>query len=139
MVLVVASAIGLSIVLDYPDASKIMPVAIMLGTLVLSIVWIVQCLASGELFVESRPAIDWVVVRRLAVAFGSLGVMLIGVSTVGFFTTYIIMVPITAWLLGYRNIKGIVLGTVIFCTGLYLIFVVVLNRPLPVEIWMVGA
>lgn len=137
--LVVASIIGLFIVSNYPDASKIMPLAIMAGTLLLSIVWIVQLIASGKICIDTRPAIDWAVARRLLIAFVSLGVMLLGVSTVGFFTTYVVMIPLTTWLLGYRNVKGIALGTVIFCAALYLIFIVVLNRPLPVEIWMVGA
>ncbi|MCD8566246.1 MAG: tripartite tricarboxylate transporter TctB family protein [Burkholderiaceae bacterium] len=137
--LVVASVIGLFIVSNYPDASKIMPLAIMAGTLLLSAVWIVQLIASGKICVDSRPTVDWAVTRRLLIAFGCLAFMLLGVSTVGFFSTYLVIIPLSAWLLGYRNIKGIAFGTIIFCAALYLIFIVVLNRPLPVEIWMVGA
>ncbi|MCD8505359.1 MAG: hypothetical protein LRY49_10470 [Burkholderiaceae bacterium] len=81
----VASVIGLFIVSNYPDASKIMPLAIMAGTLLLSAVWIVQLIASGKICVDSRPTVDWAVTRRLLIAFGCLAFMLLGVSTVGFF------------------------------------------------------
>lgn len=137
--LTVASVIGFFIVSGYPGASKIMPVAIVTGTLILSIVWIGQIWLSGEFKVKSQSTMSKEVLLRLAIAFASLALMLLGVSTIGFFTTYVIVIPLTAWCLGYRNAKGIALGTVIFCAGLYFIFKTILNRPLPLEIWMLGA
>jgi len=137
--LVIASGIGFFVVLGYPAASKIMPVAIMTGVFLLSVVWAIQLLMSGELRTQSQALVDKATKRRLGVAFAGLALMLLGVSTLGFFTTYVVVIPLMAWSLGYRNVRGIALGTGIFCVALYVIFKVILNRPLPLEIWMVGA
>jgi ABC-type uncharacterized transport system permease subunit len=94
---------------------------------------------SGELRTQSQALVDKATKRRLGVAFAGLALMLLGVSTLGFFTTYVVVIPLMAWSLGYRNVRGIALGTGIFCVALYVIFKVILNRPLPLEIWMVGA
>ncbi|MFO7748133.1 MAG: tripartite tricarboxylate transporter TctB family protein [Orrella sp.] len=133
------SVVGLSIVWHYPAGSRIMPIAITIAAAILSAIWAIQLLASGELRVESRPQIDKAVAKRLIVIFGALLVMLAGVSTIGFFSTYVVLIPLTAWLLGYRRPKGLAIGTVTFCVALYVVFQIVLNRPLPLEIWMLGA
>lgn len=139
-VLVMAlSLLGLSFVWHYPDGSRIMPVAIMIAASILSAIWALQLVLMGRLRVQERPAIDRAVLRRLIVIFAGLFLMLLGISTVGFFSTYVVLIPGIAWFLGYRSLKGLALGTVIFCAGLYMVFKVLLNRPLPLEIWMLGA
>lgn len=139
IVLMALSLLGLSFVWHYPDASRIMPLAIMIAATVLSAIWALQLLLSGRLHVQERPTIDRAVLHRLVVIFISLFLMLLGISTIGFFSTYVVLVPATAWCLGYRNPKGLAIGTVIFCAGLYMVFQVLLNRPLPREIWMLGS
>jgi hypothetical protein len=139
ILVMVLALIGLSFVWHYPDGSRIMPVAIMISASILAAIWAMQLLLSGRLRVQERPAFDPVVVKRLVVMFASLLLMLAGISTIGFFSTYVVLIPATAWLLGYQSPKGLVIGTVVFCAGLYLVFKVLLNRPLPLEIWMLGA
>lgn len=133
------SIIGLSVVWHYPAGSRIMPIAITITAAILSAIWAIQLIASGQLRIQSRPKIDPAVVKRLVVIFGALLVMLVGVSTIGFFSTYVVLIPATAWLLGYRNPKGLAIGTISFCVALYVVFQIVLSRPLPPEIWMLGA
>lgn len=139
VMVMVLSLIGLSFVWHYPDGSRIMPVAIMIAATILSVIWALQLVFTGRLRIHERPVIDRAVLHRLLVIFTGLFLMLLGISTIGFFSTYIVLIPLIAWCLGYRNPKGLALGTVIFCAGLYVVFKVLLNRPLPLEIWMFGA
>ncbi len=84
IVLMALSLLGLSFVWHYPDASRIMPVAIMITATVLSAIWALQLLLSGRLHIQERPTIDRAVLRRLVVIFASLFLMLLGISTIGF-------------------------------------------------------
>ncbi|AWB32837.1 tripartite tricarboxylate transporter TctB family protein [Orrella marina] len=136
----VLSLYGLLTVWNYPDGSRIMPVGVMILSTVLSLIWIVQLMMSGKLKTDPAPEIDVAEVKRVCTILLSLPVLILGVAKLGFFTTFVLMIPVITWLLGYRNWRGIATGTVIFSGGLYLIFKVVLNRPLPAEIWfLIGA
>lgn len=60
---------------------------------------------------------------------------ILGVQYLGFFTTTVVMVPLTAWTLGYRNLKVIVITTAVFLAFIYGLFIQIFSRPLPPEIW----
>ena len=113
-----------------------MPIAVMIVSTVLSLIWITQLLLSGKLRTDPKPEVDKAEFRRVLIVLTSLPVLIAGIATIGFFTSFFLMVPAIAWTLGYRNWRGLVLGTSIFCGSLYFVFKTVLNRPLPVEIWM---
>jgi hypothetical protein len=58
----------------------------------------------------------------------------IGVSTIGYMTATVIFIPLTAWLLGIRQVAAIALATVIFVGLTVFLFRHVFHVPLPREI-----
>lgn len=138
--ILVLSVYGLLTVWNYPEGSRIMPAGVMILSIALALIWIVQLILSGKLSTDPTPAIDILELRRICTILLSLPVLILSVTTLGFFTSFFVMIPVITWLLGYRNIKAIAIGTLVFSGGLYLIFRVILNRPLPAEIWsLLGA
>lgn len=64
-----------------------------------------------------------------------LFLLILGVQYIGFFTTTVVLIPVTAWTLGYRNLKVIAGTTALFLGFIYLLFIEIFSRPLPPEIW----
>ena len=107
----------------FPQESAYLPTAVFAAASVLSLVWAGQSFATrlrggGFLIIEPLE------LRRLAL-----------IATLGFFTSFALLVPGIAWAIGYRRPRGLAVGTAIFTGVLYVVFVLVLNRPLPVEAW----
>jgi hypothetical protein len=57
-----------------------------------------------------------------------------GVASIGFVTASVIFIPVTAFLLGVRNVLEVTLATVIFVGGIAYLFRHVFGIPLPREI-----
>lgn len=50
---------------------------------------------------------------------------------VGFYTTTLIYVPIVSYIYGYRDIKRVIIGTVVYTGLLYIIFSQLMGREMP--------
>ena len=79
--------------------------------------------------------VDRVELRRFATM--AIAVVAIGglIPVLGFFTAFCLLVPGTAWVLGYRDWRVIGVATAVFVGLLYVAFALVLERPLPRELW----
>lgn len=130
---VLASIAGLMSAWSYPKASGLMPRAVLVITLCLALVWLVQTLSQsrkseGEV-VTFAPLTIW----RFCVVVGGTAVVIIGASTIGFFTCALIMLPIMAVAIGYRSPARLAIGTLAFVALLYSVFNLLLQIPLPPE------
>lgn len=60
---------------------------------------------------------------------------LVGLNYLGFLTTSAIVIPCISFLLGYRKPLPVAIVTVSFIAVVYIVFIKLLARPLPSEIW----
>lgn len=128
----VLSAAGLTHALGFPKASAYLPVGVTGLAFVLALIWAGQAvwnMRRRTRTVEADPAH----LRRLAVMAGASLVYVAAVAAVGFFTATALFVVLTAIALGMRRLPAILVTAACFTLGLYLVFVVLLQRPLPPE------
>ena len=116
----------------FPGASAYLPVAALAVATVLSLIWAAQSLA-GRLRDGPMITIDRAELRRLGIVAG--GTIALGglIPLLGFFTTFVLVIPGTAYALGHRRPRDLAIATVVFVGLLYVGFVLVLERPLPPE------
>ncbi len=133
---VVLSLLGLLHALNFPRVSAYLPSAVLgLLTLLLA-VWAVKAFVSlrresGEVLQFRKAEVKRFVLLVVAT------VVLIGVAPLlGFATSFLIFVPVTGYLLGYRKWRGLALAAVTFTALVYLVFVALLSRPLPTELFL---
>ena len=117
----------------FPGDSAYLPLAALAVATVLSLIWAGQSLA-GRLRDGPIITIDRAELRRLGIIAG--GAIALGglIPLLGFFTTFALAIPGTAYALGHRRPRDLAIATVAFVGLLYVVFVLVLERPLPPEI-----
>jgi hypothetical protein len=84
--------------------------------------------------VASDPNIDNTFFRNIPNFFISISVILAYLVTIrylGYFTSTFIMIIAMVFLLGYRDYRMIAYSTAGFLIGVYVIFILIFNRPLP--------
>ena len=72
---------------------------------------------------------------RFLLVVGAMVLALLGVQHLGFLTTSALLIPLLSALLGYRRPVPVILTTALFIAMVHIVFVQVLSRPLPAEIW----
>lgn len=117
----------------YRAGAGLMPRAVMIFALGLSVIWVLQSLratlAPGVELAHFPPE----QLRAGLVVLSGTVFLLLGMAYLGFFTSAILAVPAIGWGLGYRNIRGLALGTAFFVILLLLVFKALLALPLPPE------
>lgn len=117
---------------SYKGQSSYMPVAVTGFAVVMAGIWITQSvwklatLASPAVFDPSSGDM-----LRFGAILIVMTIYVLGVTYLGFFSTTIVMVPVLAFLAGYRNLPATALGTILFVVGLYAVFRLLLSIPLP--------
>ena len=125
---------GLIQALGFPGASAYLPSAVLGFATLLGLVWTAQAL--WAICKAAIPmSLDPVELRRLGIIMAGALVLVTALPVLGFFTSFAILIPLIGWLLGYRHWRSMVFGTVLFLIPLYMLFVLFLGRPLPLEIW----
>jgi putative tricarboxylic transport membrane protein len=130
------SMIGVVHAMGFPRGSAYLPTAVLSLLSLLLVVWAAKALI---LILKNRTEaynIQKAEVKRFVVLI-SASIALISVAPhIGFTTAFLIFVPLSGFLLGYCNWKGLVSAAVIFASLVYLVFVTLLSRPLPTELYM---
>ncbi|WP_414896661.1 tripartite tricarboxylate transporter TctB family protein [Rhodovulum sp. YEN HP10] len=72
---------------------------------------------------------------RFFLVAGIMALALIGLKYLGFLTTSALTVPLLSVTLGYRRTLPILATTAGFLAMVYIVFIQILSRPLPAEIW----
>ena len=120
----------------FPGDSALLPMVALSAAALLSLIWAGQSLIArlrsdnGE-----RMAMPAAERRRLAIVLAGVPMLGLAVQFLGFFTAFALVIPALAYALGYRSWRGLLLGVGLFGALLYVAFVLVLERPLPPEIW----
>ncbi len=133
LVVTIVAAAGIYEASAYRGASSYMPVAVTGLATALGIVWMAQsaiALARGTSGTLNLPA---AVLVRFLVIVGIAAAYVFAMGHFGYFTATVVMVPLLAFAIGYRNLLVIALTTVGFCVVLYGVFRLLLSVPLPQE------
>jgi len=115
-----------------PASSAIFPNMVLFLALVLGIAMAVQgFIKSGGK--EDRPARFFKNRRRFFIAIGLTVLYILGINTLGFYSSTAILVPVIALVFGYRRPLVIVLSTIVFVIATYLLFGVAMDYRFPPE------
>jgi len=129
----VISVAGVAEASGYRGASAYMPVTVTVLAATLSLVWGGQCAVTLFRGDGESLAIPAVQVWRFATVIGIAILYVLGITHAGFFTATVIMIPLLALSIGYRNLTLTLVATGAFCILLYAVFRLLLSIPLPPE------
>lgn len=131
-------ALGLHQAWQYEGETGLLPRAVLLISLILTALWLVKVL--WRCVHDSGPTIEFnaLSVKRVVVLVLAGAGLMIGFNSLGFYTTTALVVPLTAVGLGYRDIKGLLIGTGLFVLLLVAVFYLLLKVPLPPELLFAG-
>lgn len=122
----------------YRAGSSTMPLAVTAFAAALSAVWAVQAGTALARGTWGRLEVTGGAVRRFALVVAATVLYVLAVTHVGFFTSTLVMVPLFAFAIGYRNLKVALAATAGFCVVLYGVFRLLLKIPLPQEVLLRG-
>ncbi len=129
----ILSVFGLVHALGFTRDSAYLPTVVMGFLTLLLVVWAVRSALAlrheGGESMRFSPGH----VRRFFTLLATSIVMIVAAPRLGFATTFLLFVPLSGMLLGYRRGKWLVVTAIIFSLLIYVIFQVVLDRPLPPE------
>ena len=128
------SIFGLMEALSYPGEGGLMPRGVMSLMILLSAIWFLQSVKAMLQDTGGMIAPTMVQLRSAGMlVLAGLG-LLFGMQFIGFFTSAAIIVPLLGYGLGYRNLRGLAIGTVLFLVLLVAVFRLLLAVPLPPEV-----
>jgi putative tricarboxylic transport membrane protein len=118
---------------QYRGESGLMPQAVTTIATLLALVWVVQTVLSLQREEGTAIKFNIPVALRFTALVGGTVLVVLGITSIGFFTSAAIAVPVISVILGYRRPGGIALATVIFVAVLFGVFHLLLRIPLPPE------
>lgn len=133
LVVVALAAAGIAEATEFPVASAYLPFAVLGLACGLGLAWAVQ----SVLAIRREPPsfrLDPAETRRLLTLAGLALLYAFAIVTIGFFTATFIFIPLAAFLLGYRSVRGLAIATAAFALLLYAVFGLLLRTPLPPEL-----
>lgn len=135
---VIFCAIGMREAWRYNGETGLLPRAVLVISLVLTSLWLLKVLVGCARDSGSPIEVSAAGTKRVLVLIVAGAALMIGFSSLGFYTTTAVVVPLTAYGLGYRNIKGLLIGTGLFVVLLVAVFRLLLKVPLPPELLLSG-
>ncbi len=134
VVLIGASAYLLNDAFGMPGASRMLPVVVLWIAIVLSVNLIVGSIRRR---INGQAAKAFFVNKKLFFIAAAIAcVYMPSVELVGFYTATTVLIPLTSWLFGYRNIKVIAATTLGFVGGMLTIFTAVMSSNFPAEFFL---
>ena len=117
---------------DLPAGAALLPSVALGAIMVLSAILVLRGLRAahaastiddGQLFIESP--------KRLLIGIAAIGVYIFAIETVGFYPATALFVPVTAFVLGARNLIGVIVAGVSFLLFTYVVFDLLFERVMP--------
>lgn len=112
--------------------AKMFPRMILSAIYVLSVL---LALRSFRLPPEKRGEAIFISLFPFLLFVGASAAYVASIGVVGFFTATAVYMPFIAWLLGLRKIVQSVFITTVFLIAIYVVFVLIFERPMPREIF----
>lgn len=133
LVLLFSCAPGLVHVSTLPRQAALFPKMVQTVILLLSLLLIINTYRSGgerEKLWASPKEISNLCLFSLITVF-----YLLLLPLIGFFSSSVLFIPVSSWLLGFRKLRLIAGSTAGFVFLVYVIFVLFFDHPLPEEWW----
>lgn len=130
----VISVIGVFHASGFPRASAYLPTAVLIIMTALLVLWAAQAFIQLRRNQSYTISLDKGETRRFFLITFSSAALIAVVSVLGFLTSFLLFIPLAGYILGYRHWKPLLLATVVFTIIVFLIFRVLLDRPLPPEL-----
>ena len=125
----VAAALFLIPTFALRPISALLPAAMLIGLIVLSVILLIhdqRKAAEGEVAPPMTAA-----PKRVLGAFGMIVAYALAADFVGFYISTAVIVPLVAWIFGYRSLPGLALATVIVVGAIWLIFDMAMSQEFP--------
>ena len=127
----VAATVGLVFsTRDFPADSRIFPLLVLAALLVAAIAWLIRSIVSARNAGtgSDAPAVNYRTLLTAAAVTFAYGV---GVWLWSFFLPTVLYIPLMAFVLGNRNLVVTITSSIGFAIGVYIIFVWLFERPIP--------
>ena len=131
--LIVVAAGFLAMALELKMQVAMMPIAVLVGLIGLGVALLFsdQRKASAEIAPKKMTQSP----HRVLGAFGLIVIFFAAVHFAGFYPSIAVFVPLSAWLFGYRDPRGLVIATAIVLAGIYAIFTLAMAQEFPTGIF----
>ena len=116
---------------QFPAASGIFPIMVLVALLIATLIWLVRSLLAGQKGADGEPGAPASNRRQLYGAAALTAVYGVGVSLSSFFIPTIIYIPAMAFVLGNRNLPVTIASGTGFVVIVYVVFVWLFERPIP--------
>ena len=137
VVLLLATA-GLIHIQDMPSGAAMFPRLILGLAVFLSVCWLISTILprrrpAGGPRDEATPHPFMENPGNLATFLMVIAAYIALIDVIGYFTSTIVFIPAAAFALGFRRVTYTAITVLLFVGFVYFIFVVLFNRPLPIE------
>lgn len=116
---------------NYPQEARVFPQIILIGMFAMNAVILAKSFVAPA--AEDGPFIQNP--RNFAVILVGVGLYILGLGQLGFFTATALYMLVFSFLIGYRHIPQLLAVTAAFVAFLWVVFVWLFKRPLPPEFW----
>ena len=128
----IAAAAGLLLMsMQFPTASGIFPIMVLVALLVATLIWLARSLLAGQKAADGGPGTPVSNRRQLYGAAALTAAYGVGVSVSSFFIPTVIFIPAMAFVLGNRNLPVTIASAAGFVVIVYVVFVWAFERPIP--------
>ena len=129
----VLAALGCWRAMDFGADARVFPLLVLMPATVIGVLIAVR--GQMRLWRErDNPRFFVNPIRFFQIVF-IMGLALFGLQYLGFLTTSAITIPVISFLLGFRKPLPVFVTTGLFLVIVYIVFIQILSRPLPTEIW----
>nr|WP_321445530.1 tripartite tricarboxylate transporter TctB family protein [uncultured Cohaesibacter sp.] len=139
IVLLIGAAFFWFSIKDIPAGAQMFPNFILGGIAVCSILMIIRSLSGASVRTLGEDMTGWRFSINAKRMFGGLMIFiafLLIVNYVGYFTASALLIVSMARFAGYKNWPALIGATAGFCLFVYLVFVLLFDRPLPEEFFV---
>jgi hypothetical protein len=133
IVIFVFSVLGIAHTATMPNEAALFPQMVIGAIILLSALMLIRTFKQDQRG-KTFPSFFISIPRFLLIISLMLG-YIIGVQYAGYYTATLFFIPLTAWMLGFRNKGMIVSTTILYILGIYLVFNRLFELPLPLELF----
>lgn len=132
----ILSVLGALHASSFPKQTAYLPSAVLSIMSLLLVLWAFQSMMLLRRNQSSKLVLERGKTKRFLLLILSTGALIALAPALGFVTSFFIFIPLSGFILGYKHWKPLLAAGIIFSLLIYLIFKVLLGRPLPPELFI---
>lgn len=132
----ILSVLGALHASSFPQQTAYLPTTVLSIMSLLLVLWAFQSVMALRRNQSSTLILEKGKARRFLLLVLSTATLIALAPALGFVTSFFIFIPLSGFILGYKHWKPLLAAGTIFSLLIYLIFKVLLSRPLPPELFI---